>query len=127
MYVVFKTDGTADTPAMEICPDTEMAKSNILAFLNEPGPMCTREEIDEYPDGRLHGWDPCSPREAYAFPLAVLNTALELLAEALDAVEADETARRESWPDEVARGDLQLNLGGRIREFLDRPIWRAAA
>lgn len=42
-----------------------------------------------------------------------------LLQEALDCVEADEQARRESWTTyEVATGDLVLDLGHRIREAL---------
>ncbi|HFD40846.1 MAG TPA: hypothetical protein ENJ31_13470 [Anaerolineae bacterium] len=43
-----------------------------------------------------------------------------LLLEALDAVDADEQARRESWPGEVERGELVLDLGGRIRQSLAR-------
>ena len=41
-----------------------------------------------------------------------------LLDQALDCVDADEQARRESWPQEVARGELILDLGDRIREVL---------
>ncbi|NJN99752.1 MAG: hypothetical protein HC875_39450 [Anaerolineales bacterium] len=43
-----------------------------------------------------------------------------LLREALDSVEADEQARRESWPDEVKRGELTLDLAARIRVFLEQ-------
>ena len=41
-----------------------------------------------------------------------------LLNEALDGVEADEQARRESWPKEVESGDLVLDVGDRIRAVL---------
>jgi hypothetical protein len=41
-----------------------------------------------------------------------------LLGEALDGVEADEQARRESWPEEVESGDLVLDVGDRIRALL---------
>lgn len=41
-----------------------------------------------------------------------------LLNDALDCIDADEQARRESWPQEVARGELILDLGDRIREVL---------
>lgn len=47
-----------------------------------------------------------------------LNEAKALLGAALDSVEADEEARRESWPDEIERGELRLDLGQRIRAFL---------
>lgn len=122
MYVVFEMDQTANTSLMEICPNAEAAKTEMLAFLNERSQACGREAIDEYHDGRLHGWDQYNPREAYAFPLEVLTTALSLLEEALNAVEADETARRKSWPDEK----LTLNLGVRIRQLLDATIWRVS-
>jgi len=39
--------------------------------------------------------------------------------EALDCVEADEQAKYESWPQEVERGELILDLGDRICEVLD--------
>jgi hypothetical protein len=42
-----------------------------------------------------------------------------LLVKALDCVDADEQARYESWPQEVERGELILDLGDRIREALD--------
>ena len=42
-----------------------------------------------------------------------------LLMEALDCVEADEQAKYESWPQEVERGELILDLGDRICEVLD--------
>jgi len=42
-----------------------------------------------------------------------------LLMEALDCVEADEEAKYESWPQEVERGELILDLGDRICEVLD--------
>lgn len=42
-----------------------------------------------------------------------------LLEETLDCVDADEEARFESWPEEVERGELVLDLGDRIRKFLD--------
>jgi hypothetical protein len=38
----------------------------------------------------------------------------DLLLEALDCVDADEQARRESWPQEVERGELVLDLSDRI-------------
>ena len=41
-----------------------------------------------------------------------------LLNDALDCVDADEQARCESWPKEVERGELILDLGDRIREAL---------
>ncbi|MCB8933053.1 MAG: hypothetical protein M9921_14490 [Fimbriimonadaceae bacterium] len=41
-----------------------------------------------------------------------------LLEEALDSVDADEQARRESWPGEIELGDLVLDLGDRIRRAL---------
>jgi hypothetical protein len=37
-----------------------------------------------------------------------------LLLEALDCVDADEQAQRESWPKEVERGELILDLSDRI-------------
>lgn len=49
-----------------------------------------------------------------------LNEAKALLGEALDSVDADEQARRESWPDEIERGELKLTLAERIRAFLTR-------
>lgn len=48
----------------------------------------------------------------------VIEKLKELLEEALDSVDADERDRRESWPDEVERGDLVLTLGDRIRSAL---------
>lgn len=42
----------------------------------------------------------------------------DLLEESLDCVDADETARRESWPEEVESGDLVLDMGVRIRQAL---------
>ena len=41
-----------------------------------------------------------------------------LLLEALECVDADEQARRESWPQEVERGELVLDLAGRIYQAL---------
>ena len=38
----------------------------------------------------------------------------DLLQEALECVDADEQARRESWPKEVERGELVLDLSDRV-------------
>jgi hypothetical protein len=50
-----------------------------------------------------------------------LDTYRSLLAEALDSVDTDEEDRAESWPGEVARGELVLDLGIRMRNALDAP------
>lgn len=42
----------------------------------------------------------------------------DLLLEAVECVDADEQARRESWPQEVERGELVLDLAGRIYQAL---------
>ncbi len=41
---------------------------------------------------------------------------LDLLKEALESVDADESDRRESWPGEIKDGSLKLDLGDRIRD-----------
>jgi hypothetical protein len=46
------------------------------------------------------------------------NRLRDLLLEALDCVDADEEARAESWPGEVEKGELVLDLGERIRHAL---------
>lgn len=55
-------------------------------------------------------------------PIARLELSVDtlgnLLEEALEAVDTDEKARRESWPKEVEAGDLVLDLGERIRKAL---------
>jgi hypothetical protein len=48
-----------------------------------------------------------------------VKAAEALLREALDCVDADEQARSESWPKEVEKGDLTLDLGDRIRAYLE--------
>lgn len=63
---------------------------------------------------------PDTKRLRAAHALRVLQEAISLLQEALECVEADEAARRESWPEEVGRGELTLDLAGRIRTFLSR-------
>jgi len=42
----------------------------------------------------------------------------ELLLAALECVEADEEARAESWPEEVAAGEMVLDLAESIRDAL---------
>jgi hypothetical protein len=42
----------------------------------------------------------------------------DLLLEALESVDADEQSRRESWPKEVERGELILDLSDRICQAL---------
>ena len=50
-----------------------------------------------------------------------LKQAEALLEEALVKVEADEQAQAESWPGEVREGELILDLGKRIRVYLNLP------
>jgi hypothetical protein len=51
-------------------------------------------------------------------PETLHRQACQLLEEALPSVAADEEARRESWPGEIERGELELDLEQRITEFL---------
>lgn len=46
------------------------------------------------------------------------SSLVSLLRDTLDCVDADEQARRESWPQEVESGELVLDVGDRVRAAL---------
>lgn len=88
---------------------------NILAQINHVTDLAV---ITRLPDGQA----------SVSLPAGVLLAALEaawsetlsLLGEALESVEADEQAKRESWPAEIASGEMKLDLTERIRALLAR-------
>jgi hypothetical protein len=74
----------------------------------------TRPEIRQILNDLQQNTDPvCS------YAAQCIEELQSLLEEALDCVYADEEASFESWPKEVERGELVLDLGDRIRKFLD--------
>ena len=72
-------------------PRTRRSLAEILSECDE----LTKKEVTQYVEGLLG-----------------------LLGEALDSVDEDESTRYESWPHEVEKGELILDLGERIREIL---------